>query len=88
MNTIMKFEPAIVNGVLTDNRCRICRHHKFIVLSESGGVFAMHTHLQMVRGESFPYISREQGIHWWGEGVGGRAPECLLSYTKTGGKKE
>jgi hypothetical protein len=83
MNQIMKFSSKV-----PDNRCQICRHHDYLVLSEQAGVFALHTWINLLRGEAFPYIQRHQGIHWWGVGLNQTAPPiCLVSYIKIGGSK-
>lgn len=82
MNVFLGYAP-----IERDTRCEICKHHTFLVWSAaSDGLNVLHTQIHFVIGigGKFPYLAREQGIHWWTSAV--TPPECLKSYKKIGGK--
>jgi len=67
-----------------DTRCEKCKHHTFLIWSSMLDVDVIHSNIHLVAGNKFPYLLREQGIHWWSGTV--LPPECLKSYKKIGGK--
>lgn len=88
MNKFVVFDPT-----KPDNRCMKCKHHQYLILSSTpdGYVSCLHSqaHLLIPKNE-FPYITRDQGIHWWGTGWDAGinpVPICLKSYKETGGSK-
>lgn len=71
-----------------DKRCQKCKHHKFIIVSRhpEGALFVMHSYVHLVE-HGWPYLTGNQGFHWWGVGsLNPMPPDCLSSYKKTGGK--
>lgn len=83
MNYFMVFDPS-----KPDLRCPRCRHHNYLVLSETDEIKCLHSYAGSVdfKAGTFPFLPREAGIHWWGR-VEVEAPKCLKSYKKIGGTK-
>lgn len=80
----------ILDETKKDVRCERCKHHKYVIFSfHESGVNLLHTYAHVLRDHAWPYLSLNQGLHWWGVGAGQLdrfPPACLGSYKKIGGK--